>query len=926
MKYFPSSSQKVSKIPIPSPTIYVALDIETTGFDTELDHVIEVAALKFQGENIIDRYSTLVNPHRPVPAMVTHITGLQDSDLTYAPSFDDIIEPLSRFLHNHPIVGHNISFDVSFLNAKGLQLKNPLYDTVQLASILLPGLPSYSLDTLGRILKINHEQKHRAMSDTEACHQLFLMLEKKIELIDTSTWDVMKKVLLKSQWPLRGLFLHTADRIMASRTHHEISFEKKLQEQEENSLSLSETPRDHQSDIDEYVKITTPDYFYDKKGPLAQVLDDYEERGGQKTFSEKILFTFGKGGHLLAEAGTGIGKTMAYLLAAYRWSLQHSARVIISTHTRHLQEQILKKEIPLLEKALVKGNNKETFSGLRVTLLKGRKHYLSLQRLLLFLERPFFEDHEVSVLLKVLLWLKETKDGDLEELSLQNKEFTALEEICCAEYVCPHDVREFSDRCFLQKARQRAENSDIVIVNHSLLLQELLNNNGTIPPADYIIIDEAHQLERVSTEAMSVTLSTNILSKPFEKMVGKLEEITAKRQAPDSLQQRKDLLQLLRLFLPRVEILFGLFGILFTKNLEPQRQNYQLYLQHSYGTSFEWQKIREAVEHLKASGLEIIGKLKTLLQEVEAHVDNSNELKNYLAAAEQKIQELTLVLQWENDTNFMAWLSQNIDGVMILKIAPLNVSVALQTCLFDVKKSVILTSATLRAHNSFEYIRQELGLLERTDELSLPSHFNYPELVKIIIPEDFPEPSSEGYFIASCHLINKVIKKNGGRTLTLFTSKKALSATFQSIAPSLKKEGFSVLAQGITGGRGKIIEHFKDEPETSALFGTMSFWEGIDLKGGDLTCVIMQKLPFDPPDDPIIQGRSQLYKDPFNDFQLPRAILKFKQGFGRLIRSATDTGTIIILDSRLVHKQYGQSFLDSLPEGISVEHPSMQEF
>ncbi|MBD3270503.1 hypothetical protein GF376_03170, partial [Candidatus Peregrinibacteria bacterium] len=250
---------------------------------------------------------------------------------------------------------------------------------------------------------------------------------------------------------------------------------------------------------------------------------------------------------------------------------------------------------------------------------------------------------------------------------------------------------------------------------------------------------------------------------------------------------------------------------------------------------------------------------------------------------------------------------------------PLNISQSLNNKLFDFKKSIILTSATLTTENNFNYFRNELGLGEEFEEIQLPSNFSYPEQVKIIIPQDLSEPKQDNYIYECADCIKKIILKNQGRTLILFTAKRELSKIFHMLAPELKTHGINLLGQSISGGRGKIISQFKDEPEKSAILGTNSFWEGIDILGNDLNCVVIQKLPFDPPDDPIINARSSQFRKPFEQFSLPRAILRFKQGFGRLIRSSKDTGSVVILDSRLIQKSYGQRFIDSLPVGINID-------
>jgi predicted DnaQ family exonuclease/DinG family helicase len=898
---------------------HIALDLETTGFDPYSDQVIEIAAVKFTDGQITDRFESLINPQVEIPPMITHITGIKPSDLVDAPLFSDISERLVNFIGGYPIVGHNISFDISFLNGKGLKLLNPLYDTLQLSSILLPGLASYSLDTLTRVLKIRHENKHRAMSDAIASMELFLLLEEKISGINPGLHGEIMEILGKSTWELHGLFSQIKPSAKAGRHKTGIAKKKK-------NASLAQTAPPNAIKAGDLEKIYLPE------GILAKNLEDYESRPMQERMTGLILEAFANNGSLLVEAGTGTGKTLAYLLAGVYRSLAHGEKVVVSTHTKNLQEQIIKKDLPLLAKILGKLDPPVVFEAAN---LKGRRNYLSLKRLEAFLRKDFFMDHEVTVLLKVLLWLEKTTTGDLEELSLQGKEYSVLDDLCCAEYVCRHDDPEYAAGCYLMKARQNAESANIIVVNHALLLQDSLADSPLMPEAGRLIVDEAHHLERVATESLTVSISYHNFIRPFEKTLKLLDEMQRSpadlfsAAGPDLPKQFKASAQQL---VSRIDIFFGLLGIFMEKNLEPSDFQYHLNLNPYHFNTPDWQKVQKSASAIAEAGLEFISGLNKLQEARADSATDGRELKNLAYECERRLKDLGKsmpdALPGEGSATAqknggspgprISWLFKSPEGGVSLKSAPESIGETLRTILFDKKDSIILTSATLQTGGSFNFIREQLSLDASFGEHILPSHFDFPDQVKILIPEDLPEPATEGYFLSCAGLIANVIRKNRGRTLVLFTSKKALAATYHEIAPQLKEQGFTVLAQNITGGRGKILEHFKDEPGNCAILGTASFWEGVDIKGGDLTCVIMQKLPFDPPEDPIILARSRKYHDSFSQYQLPRAILKFKQGFGRLIRSSRDTGSIIILDTRIIRKSYGQQFLESLPGGIKI--------
>lgn len=962
---------------------YVALDLETTGFDAANDQIIEIAAIKFEsspdGEpekaKILDTFSTLINPGIAIPPMITHITGIKAADLVDSPRFEDVRQKFLTFLGRYPIIGHNIGFDVTFLKQKGLPIDNELYDTLAMAGILLPDLPSYSLDTLSRLLKIEHKNKHRALDDTEACRKLFLLLEKKIFDIDEPAQAKIINILGKSTWKLKDLFL---EKFAQNKPAKKFSLFGKKKPTDSDIFtdfdieSEVEAPPKNQNSSQLIAQVLTPETlagFYDNEGPFAKIMEEYETRPLQKLMSEKILDAFQKSHSALIEAGTGTGKTAAYLLSSAIWNQSTQQKIVISTYTHNLQNQILEKDLPQVEKALqqIDPNLK-----LKVAILKGRKNYLSLKRLEQFMKKDFFEESEVIFLMKVILWISraskadiknsqifannQTKDknhrpftGDLTELTLQGREFMLIDEICCMDHVCPHDDISYKSGCYLIKARADAEAADFIIINHAILIQNEISESPLLPEYNYLIVDEAHHLEKITTDALTITLTLNMFLRPFQKIEKILHLINDPKQNGDNLSQLKNEINHL---MNRVEIFFGLIGIFLEKEMDMFQFQYELNLTSSRLNSAEWLKVMDSAKSVTSLGAEVLTKIKNYLNTLEGqaesqtenHLGNQagnssnisgampntshgfpNSFKNIIAdfksglyESEKRVIDLKKVLLSEQKHNDITWIFKSPEESIGLKCAPLSIGENLHTMLFGKKKSIILTSATLRTNGNFNYIRGQLSLNKDFQELTLPSHFSYPDQVKIIIPEDLPEPATEGYFLSCANLIYEIIKKNGGRTLALFTSKKALAATFHQIAPKLKADGFTLLAQNMTGGRGKILEHFKDEPDKCAILGTASFWEGVDIKGSDLTCVIMQKLPFDPPDDPIISARSRKYVDAFNDYQVPRAILRFKQGFGRLIRSSKDTGSIVILDTRLLQKSYGHKFLESLPQGIKI--------
>ncbi len=876
--------------------IYIALDLETTGFDPVTDQVLEIAAVKFQGNKILETFETLINPGTEIPAMVSHITGISSETVKDAPSFEQVSRNLSIFLGNHPIVGHNIDFDLTFLEAKGIPISNRQIDTLKLANILLPELPSLSLDTISRQLKIKHEHKHRALSDAKVCVELFQILLDKISEIPAPILKQIQTLIPRSLWDLGELFMNAKAKPVAKRP-------LKTGNQTESPFIINKTLKNEQDFID----------LLGEHSPINDLIENYEYRHGQQLLLKKILQAFREQFNLIAEAGTGTGKTMAYLMAAGYARKFLDKKVLISTYTNNLQDQIVGKDFPLIQKI---------FPDLKIAVLKGRKKYFDHARFRQLLERPNFEEHQLTSVIKILIWLNQTETGDLDELNLQNKETQIYEEICSDPEYIPLTSHPGD---FLEKARRKAETADIVVVNHALLIQDHLTDKNILPPSEILIIDEAHHLEKTLTDGLTVSLSFSRLSRIWEKFFDSLSKLKSgdfpaaelsafyeksRKFSSTSLNSAEKLFETCRMIIEKYA--GNTIG-----------QPFQVGLNQTVAESEHWnrchtlsEELIELLPDLEAAADQFI---KKLLSEDITDSETPGALRDLLNFY-HSLQSL-----FHEPQNKIVWMNRGFDESIHLNFAPLTVREIFADKIFPEYQSIVLTSATLSTYGNFSYIRSELGLGETFEDLMIPSHFSYPDQVKIIIPEDLTDPKNPQYLQQCSSVINSVIHKNGGRTLVLFTAKKDLARVFHDLAPDLKTVGINLLAQNLSGGRGKIISHFQDEPASCAILGTNSFWEGVDLIGPILTCVIIQKLPFDPPDDPIIRARSAQFAKPFEQYSLPRAILRFKQGFGRLIRSSRDTGAVIILDSRLVQKSYGREFIASLPQGIRIHQCSESE-
>lgn len=855
--------------------MYISLDIETTGLSPERDDIIEIGAVKFNEQGVQAKYQTFIHYDEQVPELVTHITGITNEDLENAPGLQDIADDLYEFIGDLPILGHNINFDIDFLKAKGFVINNPLLDSLPLTQILKPGLPTYSLDMLTEEFEIKHEDKHRAQDDAIATAELFNLLIDEIEKIDKATLGQIKEIVSKSNWGLKDIFLNIESEVNLERSNGN------GEEEESGYLNW---------DKDEILKL------YEENEAIA----DYEKREPQIQMTEKIIDAFSDHKNLVIEAGTGTGKSLAYLLPAIYKARSEETKVVIATHTKNLQDQLFNKDIPVAHE-LIK-------EGFKVAVLKGRNNYLSGERLAQFMQKSFFYDAEVTMLIKVLIWKNQTKTGDKEELSLQGREYFNWLDICCDGIKCPHNDPKFANKCYLNKAREKAAKADVIITNHSLLLTDTIGPTQILPDYKYLIVDEAHHLENEATAALTITLTN-------ESVVGPIKNLK------DLLKREPELVGELEELESKTDIFFGLLGIFYEKFIQYASFVQQLTLVEHMYESIEWERLSDAAQTVALKGEQVFKELHAFAEGIDDE-DFASYVQYEMEGIAETTRKLSFVVLEKGVSDWgrsVSWVFMKMDQSLGIKCAPVQVREHLRGTLLHDKNSIILTSATLSVDHKFDYIKYQLGLDEDFEGIILPSYFKYKDQVEVIIYKDVKAPQTPGYFDETSEIIKQEAINNGGRMLVLFTSKKAIEATFLKLAPELKNQGITILAQNMSGGRNKIIELFKKNPENSIIFGTNSFWEGVDIKGEALNTVIIQKLPFDPPNDPIHSARGELFDNPFNDYQVPRAILRFKQGFGRLIRSAKDKGRVIVLDSRVLKKSYGEMFLNSLPEGVSVQ-------
>ncbi|HYO62827.1 MAG TPA: ATP-dependent DNA helicase [Pyrinomonadaceae bacterium] len=630
--------------------------------------------------------------------------------------------------------------------------------------------------------------------------------------------------------------------------------------------------------------------IFGRGGVIARAHPDYEYRPGQVQMAEAVLRAFEERRHLVVEAGTGTGKTLAYLVPAVAAATSRGARVVISTGTKNLQEQLMEKDIPFLQRVLPR-----KFSA---AYMKGRSNYACLQRLKRAEDAPVLDGLEdVDYFDEVRRWARESQAGDRAELTDLPEHLSFWRHIDARSDTCLGQKCAEYDACFITRMRQRASDADIVIVNHHLFFADLALRGGdygqVIPDYSAVIFDEAHQVEDVAAEYFGAQVSS---------------------------YQVEDLLRDLQV-LPITDV--GVNRELTRTAGRVARFSEQFWAGFQDGRGDEGRfpvlpgtfarKGRNGEVEATPLGelyLRFDGALERMETTLDALRDKPLEVENHV----RRLRELRFNLEFiiaGDDRKFVYWVERRGRGVF-LRASPIDVSTLLQDKLFGRVETVVMTSATLASAGSFSFVRERLGLPEETDELVAPSGYDYERQAVLYLPPRMPDPRSAQFADAAAAEVVKLLNISRGRAFVLSTSLAGMRALYERVAPEVD---FPCFVQGSASKAG-LLEKFRATPH-AVLFATSSFWQGVDVRGEQLSCVIIDKLPFAVPSDPVVAARQRFIEEQggssFYEYSVPQAIISLKQGLGRLIRSATDRGLLAVLDPRLRTQAYGRLFLKSLP-------------
>ncbi|WP_312475817.1 ATP-dependent DNA helicase DinG [Neobacillus sp.] len=909
---------------------FVVIDLETTGnVPKKGDKIIQFAAVVIENGVITEKFSALINPQKSIPAFIEELTGINDEMVKDAPVFAEITAKVIDLLDGAYFVAHNVLFDLSFLQEELIQaglegFYGPVLDTVELARILYPTADGYKLSDLAEKENLKHDRPHQADSDAQVTAELFLILLKRLSSLPLLTI----KQLTQLSGGLKSDLEQLLDEIVAEKDRKREELPDHIEIYKK--VALKKIPvAENENVVD--VNIKYPLSEEEKVEIVKQGFQSFEKRSGQFKMMDIVYQSFQNNKHTLIEAGTGVGKSLGYLLPIAFFAKQNRLKVIVSTHTIQLQEQLLKKEIPLLEKILPFKINS--------VLLKGRSHYLSLEKFLLTLMDENDNYDTTLTKMQILVWLTETETGDKDELNLSSGGLIYWNKVKNEPTVFLQD-QEWQERDFYLKAKMKAQAAEIVITNHSLLLSDIKGEGSILPSFDYVILDEGHHLEKVASQFFGHSLdylTTRLLINQFgqyeqkqlfyemERLLAsipvqegkQLQTIEMNQMVLDIMYEMDELFKLIALF-AKMKFTnkkgFNRVKVRFIHSDSGKERNALVHSAERFAFLLKdlYSAINHRLEWIKKEKKPLTIAQEKIIEEIHLFVNDLGELRN------------TVISCFIKETKQVKWIEMDIrapQNVTTILAQPAFVADQLKEQFFQMKKAVVITSATLTVNHSFHYIMKEIGLdADTTVQQTISSPFEYKNQVQLFIPEDLPEINTvtlDEYVIAITEHIITIAEATKGRMLLLFTAYDMLKKTYELIKESGFLNEYVLIAQGITSGsRTRLTRNFQ-RYDKAILLGTSSFWEGVDIPGEDLSCLVIVRLPFSPPEEPLTEAKCQLIMqqggNAFSEYSLPEAILRFKQGFGRLIRTETDRGIMIVFDRRIVTTKYGKAFLKSIP-------------
>ena len=903
--------------------MFAAIDLEMTGLKPGFDEIIEVGIVRCTPDQVLQRWSTLVRPLEMPPLRVQRITGITPSMLVDAPSWHEVEDQLREMIDGATLIGHNVPFDERFLQAAGIELSRPSIDTLPLAQIIDPAAPSHRLGDLCGRYELEVDAAHRALADAEAARQVYLELRNRFRQLPSIAQDALTELSRAAavSWTparvIRDWPLSAADRRQAQRLSQGVVTRAQ-------ALAPVDLPR---GSLGELVRSAFS----------SAVGLEVERREEQLAMAQDVANTLQYGGTQIVEAGTGTGKSLAYLVPAALWALKTGSTVVVSTHTINLQQQLEDKDVEFARR-LIGGVSAEAAEALKATVVKGRDHYLCQQSLDRELGRV--ADWEDPVLLaRAAVWRTLTERGDRSELRVPAPMLAHWERLSARNTGCLSDRScryAMNGTCFLLQVQRQAATSHIVIANHALLVRALTRGAITMPDASVVIVDEAHALEDVATDQLTLLMNESWINEPLQRGI----------EGPDSLMRRaahiglnvesQRLKQHAAQAGDAIDRFYEQLASFTSEHAEAGRGNEdRVTLTPGNRNNRAWSELELLWEDteiaLRAYGdaIEAIG--DTCAERAKGRQgDDERELDSLTLEARHLFEDFNTrtgqlsqtVL--EQSSEEVAWVTREHrkTGDASIQAAPLNVSSHLQPLWTD-RHATVLTGATLGTSatedSAFHYLRERLGI-DDASEARYGSPFNFERNCRIYLPTDVRDADDQEHNEWVARAVRSLAEVAGGRTMVLFRSYSAMNQVHRQIKDELEQAGLVLLRQGRDGTAATIVNALRNDPKL-VVCGVAALWTGVDIPGDALSLLIMTRLPFVPPHDPVLKARGEQYENEFMEYSLPAAILQFRQGIGRLIRTQSDRGAAVILDGRISSRRYGRHFVDALPPAPVIREP-----
>ncbi|HAQ0191002.1 exonuclease, DNA polymerase III, epsilon subunit [Enterococcus faecium] len=911
------------------PRTYAVVDIETTGTNPKEDRIIQFGCVMIESGRITSRFSIDIHPGRKISKQIQHLTGITNQRVQKAPYFEDVAQTIYNLLADTIFVAHNIYFDYNFLNHELMRcglpsLKIPGIDTVELAQIFLPTEPSFRLADLSESLGFIHENPHQADSDAEVTGQLLLLIEER-----------MRKLPIITLEQIARLSRHTG--MDTSRfIYHVIEEMKEKPEPLDPSLEIVDGLALQKKEVELFTSVHYGERTYPRKKQAKEKMFGktlmYRKEQNRLMNAVYDHFTKDESKDLMIEAATGMGKTIGYLLPlSYLATPEKPA--VISTVSLVLQQQIIEKDIPLLNQLLDQ--------PIQPVIIKSYRHYIDLQRFKGTLVEPPEQKQYALYQMAVLVWLTQTKTGDLDELHLTNLNHAFFADIAHRGTGFLARNQSFYEQDFVRFLQKKIRQSNFLIVNHAFLVQETQRKEPLLPASPFLLIDEVHHLPEIAEKVNDKRLSINY----FHKQIQQLEE---PNQLFDRIQsylpKEHEALRWLSIYREELSALCeaqicmaeGLMSLVSGK--QPNGQYPE-----------EVMMTKEMLDQLPLESGTAIDHLQLFYQEIQQLQSQmrltfeiiqeswTNQMRIDLASLyslfDQLDKQYLLMDQWLEDwrDHLIHWfVPGNTAQQMIFHLHDFQAAMLPSTVWYPRYDRILYIGGTLKIGPNRHYLSKRLGI-EAAPLKVIASPYDYEKQARIYVPKEAPavhQVSNQAYIDYLETALTGLIEQEDRPILVLFTSHDVLQKVYQKMHLSMLEKGREILAQGFGGSREKLLKRFILS-EKSVLFGADSFWEGVDLPGDALQIVVVTRLPFDNPLRPMVKARNAYLEsegiNPFYQESVPKATLKLRQALGRLIRTETDRGVLLILDRRLVTAKYGARIIHALPKKVPIKELAMEE-